>query len=120
MSLPTVLVIGASGTIGSKLVDELVPGHQAGLLRVVAATRRQEVASSLRERGIEVRHLDLDDAEMGGLSAVQPVFEGIDRVFLLTGYDVRMLAQPKVQTCGGAWAGRRPVPGMPGNSLRLG
>jgi NAD(P)H dehydrogenase (quinone) len=92
---PTVLVIGASGTIGSKLVDELVPDHQAGLLRLVAATRQQEVAHSLQERGIEVRQLDLDDAEMGGPGAVQPVFEGIDRVFLLTGYTVRMLAQSK-------------------------
>ena len=95
MSVPAVLVIGASGAIGSRLVDELVPDHRAGLLRVVAATRQQQVASSLRERGIEVRRLDLDDAELGGLGAVQPVFEGIDRVFLLTGYDVRMLARSK-------------------------
>jgi NAD(P)H dehydrogenase (quinone) len=96
MSSPTILVIGASGAIGSALIDELVPDNRSGLLRVVAATRQQEVARALRERGIEVRHLDLDDAELGGLSAVQPIFEGIDRVFLLTGYNVRMLAQSKI------------------------
>jgi uncharacterized protein YbjT (DUF2867 family) len=96
MFSPAILVIGASGAVGSALIDELVPDHRAGLLRVVGATRRQEVARSLRERGIEVRHLDLDDAEMGGRSAVQPIFEGIDRAFLLTGYHVRMLAQSKV------------------------
>lgn len=95
MSLPAVLVIGASGAVGSALVDELVPDCAAGLLRLVAATRQQEVARSLRDRGAEVCHLDLNDAEMGGLGAIQPVFEGIDRVFLLTGYDVRMLAQSK-------------------------
>ncbi|WP_312629723.1 NmrA family NAD(P)-binding protein [Pseudofrankia sp. BMG5.37] len=95
MSPPAVLVIGASGAIGSALIDELVPDHQTGLLRLVAATRRQEAARPLRERGIEVRHLDLDDAETGGLDAIQSIFEGIDKVFILTGYDVRMLAQSK-------------------------
>lgn len=39
--------------------------------------------------------LDLDEAENAGLEAVRPAFNGVDRVFLLTGYDVRMLAQSK-------------------------
>jgi NAD(P)H dehydrogenase (quinone) len=96
MSTPAVLVIGASGNVGSALINELMPDHEARLLRLVAATRKPEVAGSLRERGIEVRHLDLDDAGMGGLGAIRPSFEGIDRVFLLTTYDVKMLAQSKV------------------------
>jgi uncharacterized protein YbjT (DUF2867 family) len=95
MSTPGILVIGASGAIGSALIEELLPDRQAGHLRLVAATRQQQVARSLEGRGIEVRRLDLDDAETDGLDAVQPVFEGIDRVFLLTGYDVRMLARSK-------------------------
>lgn len=96
MSLPpAVLVIGASGAVGSALIDELVPDHQAGRLRLVAATRKQEAAQTLRERGIEVRHLDLDDAETHGLDAIQPAFAGIDRVFLVSGYDIRMLVQCK-------------------------
>jgi uncharacterized protein YbjT (DUF2867 family) len=96
MSSPTVLIIGASGNVGSALINELAPDHQAGLLRLVAATRTPAAADSLWERGIEVRHLDLDDAEMGGMAAVQPSFESIDRLFLLTSYDVRMLTQSKV------------------------
>ena len=95
MPAPAVLVIGASGAIGSALIDELVPDHRAGRLRLVAATRREEASRSLRERGIEVRRLDLDEAETAGLAAIQEAFEGVHRVFLLTGYDVRMLAQSK-------------------------
>jgi len=95
MSSPAILVIGASGAIGSALINELVPDHQAGRLRLVAATRQPDAARSLRERGIEVRHLDLDDAETGGLGAIQPAFAGIDRVFLVSGYDIRMLVQCK-------------------------
>lgn len=95
MSSPNVLVIGATGAIGAALVDALAPDHRAGRLRMVATTRRPEAATWLRQRGIEVRRLDLDEAETAGLEAVRPVFAGIDRVFLLTGYDVRMLAQSK-------------------------
>jgi uncharacterized protein YbjT (DUF2867 family) len=49
----------------------------------------------LEQRGIDVRRLDLDEAETAGLEAVRPAFAGADRVFLLTGYDVRMLARSK-------------------------
>ncbi|UBU17957.1 NmrA family NAD(P)-binding protein [Nonomuraea gerenzanensis] len=95
MEPTSVLVVGAGGAIGTALVDRLVPDHQAGRIRLVATARRPESARRLRERGIEVRHLDLDEAETGGLGAVLPVFDGAERVFLLTGYDVRMLAQSK-------------------------
>jgi uncharacterized protein YbjT (DUF2867 family) len=95
VSPANVLVIGATGAIGSALVDALVPDHHAGSLHLVAATRRPEQAAgaALAERGMEVRRLDLDEPETGGLATVRPAFAGIDRVFLLTGYDVRMLAQ---------------------------
>src|SRR5438477_8623150 len=36
MSPAAVLVIGASGNVGSALIDELIPDHQAGSLRLVA------------------------------------------------------------------------------------
>lgn len=93
MSPTKVLVIGATGTIGSALIDALVPDHQAGRLHLVAATRRPGQSARLAERGIEVRRLDLDEPETGGLATVRPAFAGIDLVFLLTSYDARMLAQ---------------------------
>ena len=102
---PAVLVIGASRAIGSALVNLLVPDHEAGRLRVVAATRRDDVAQSLRERGIEVRRLDLDDAETDGLDAVQPAFAGVDRVFLVSGDDIRMLVRCKAAIDAGRVAG---------------
>lgn len=71
-SSPAVLVIGASGAIGSPLINDLGPDHQVGGLRLVAATRKEEAARSLRERGIEMRHLDPEVAETGGLDAIQP------------------------------------------------
>lgn len=95
MSPTNVLLIGATGAIGSTLVDELVPDHQAGRLHLIATTRRPEAAMWLRQRGVQVRRLDLDEAETAGLEAVRPAFTGVDRVLLLTGYDVRMLAQSK-------------------------
>lgn len=95
MAPPNVLVIGATGAIGAALVDALVPDDQAGRLRLVATARRPEAAARVEQRGVEVRRLDLDEAETAGLGAVRPAFTGVDRVFLVTGYDVRMLAQSK-------------------------
>ncbi|WP_440106935.1 NmrA family NAD(P)-binding protein [Streptosporangium sp. H16] len=95
MSSATVLVIGATGAIGSALVDRLIPDHREGRLRLAVATRRPDAAAWSRERGVEVRRLDLDEAETTGLQAVRPAFADVDRVFLLTGYDVRMLARSK-------------------------
>ncbi|WP_336216111.1 NmrA family NAD(P)-binding protein [Nonomuraea sp. LPB2021202275-12-8] len=95
MSPVTVLVIGAGGAVGSALIDALLPGHRAGRPGLIAAANRPASVRALCERGIEVRTLDLDEAEAAGLGAIQQVFDGVDRTFLLTGYDVRMLAQSK-------------------------
>jgi len=75
-SSPAVLVIGPSGAIGSALINDLGPDHQVGGLRLVAATQKEEAARSLRERGIEMRHLDPEIAETGGLDAIQPASTG--------------------------------------------
>lgn len=95
MSAPTVLVLGAGGTIGSALVQELLPGHHAGRLRVVGSARRADVLRSLPSSGVEARHLDLNDAELHGLQPVLDVVRGVDLVVLITGYHVQMLAQSK-------------------------
>ncbi|MFG1941463.1 NmrA family NAD(P)-binding protein [Nonomuraea sp. NPDC048826] len=95
MAPATVLVMGATGAIGSALVDKLLPDHRKGLLRLVVTTRRPDAADRLRKEGVDVRRLDLDEAETGGLQAVRPAFAGVDRLMLITGYDVRMLAQSK-------------------------
>jgi uncharacterized protein YbjT (DUF2867 family) len=95
MSPPAVLVIGATGTIGSALVDELVPDHVAGRLRLLAAVRRPEAARPFEDRGIDARLIDLDAPETDGLESLADAMRDVDRLFLLTGYDVKMLAQSK-------------------------
>ncbi|QIS11763.1 NmrA family NAD(P)-binding protein [Nocardia arthritidis] len=96
MSQPTVLIIGATGIIGSALVDRLIPDHRDRHLRLVVATRHPEAAAERwHNHGIEIRRLDLDDAESEGLTAIRSAFTSIDRVFLLTGYTVQMLAESK-------------------------
>jgi NAD(P)H dehydrogenase (quinone) len=95
MPSPTVLVLGATGKIGSALIEEFLPDHSVGHLRVIAGVRNPSAARAMRERGIETRLVDLDIAETQGLGQLVQSIAGIDRMFLLTGYDVKMLAQSK-------------------------
>jgi NAD(P)H dehydrogenase (quinone) len=95
MSTPTVFILGATGNIGRVLVDELLPDQSAGRLRLIAATRRPEAAADLESRGVETRLINLDDAEMEGVSPLVEAMRGADRVFLLTTYEIKMLAQSK-------------------------
>jgi uncharacterized protein YbjT (DUF2867 family) len=95
---PTVLVIGATGGIGSALVSELTEDKGPDEVKVRAAVRKPEAAESLRRRGIETAFLDLGATERLPLGRNKPLLDalaGVDRLFLLTGYTVDMLAQSK-------------------------
>lgn len=83
---PVVLVLGATGTIGSHIVKEL--DDKDVHLRI--ASRKQEVVNQLRNEGKDGVYLDLDKPETFALAMA-----GVDRVFLLTGYSVAMLTQSK-------------------------
>ncbi|MDB5580247.1 MAG: hypothetical protein JWR80_5423 [Bradyrhizobium sp.] len=80
----TVLVTGATGQIGGALVRLL--SAESGL-RIVAAARNLEKAESL---GVPVVLLDYDREE-----TLAPALEGVDSVFMVTGYTVDMLKQSK-------------------------
>ncbi|WP_438007204.1 NmrA family NAD(P)-binding protein [Sorangium sp. So ce321] len=95
MAIPVILVFGATGKIGGALVEELLPDHAAGRVKLVAAVRRPEAAHAFEARGLEARLIDLDLAETRGLEPIVGAMRRVDRVFLLTGYDVRMIAQSK-------------------------
>ena len=84
---PTILVLGATGNVGGKIVHEL---KAAGNSRVLAAVRTWEKAKALESQGIETVLLDLDSLE-----TLAPALNGIDRALLLTGYSVDMLRQSK-------------------------
>ncbi len=79
-----VLVMGATGQVGGALLPLLA---EIGDLEVVAAVRNRKKAASLR---VPTVHLDLDD-----YTTFAPALEGIDRIFMATGYTVDMLRQSK-------------------------
>lgn len=83
---PTILVIGATGTVGTHLVNEL----EGQAVNVRIPSRRHEVVKQLQSESKDAVYLDLDDPRTFALALA-----GVDRVFLLTGYTVAMLAQSK-------------------------
>lgn len=86
-SKPKILVLGATGKVGKQTAQLLT---QTDDVQVVAGVRSPEKAAQLRDRNIEIRHLDLDRHD-----TLTPALEGIDRALLLTGYSVDMLKQSK-------------------------
>jgi NAD(P)H dehydrogenase (quinone) len=79
-----ILVTGATGQVGGAVVSELV---KYANIEVVAAARDVGKAGHL---GVPVVHLDLDKIE-----TFEPALDGIDSVFMATGYTVDMLRQSK-------------------------
>lgn len=81
---PKILVTGATGKVGSELIRILrdVPD-----IEVVAGVRSPEKAAHL---GVKLVHLDFDKEE-----TLEPALQGIDRVFMMTGYTVDMFRQSK-------------------------
>jgi NAD(P)H dehydrogenase (quinone) len=79
-----VLVMGATGQVGGALVPLLT---REANVEVVAAARTPHKAEQL---GVPVVYLDLDK-----IDTFAPALEGIDRIFMATGYTVDMLRQSK-------------------------
>ena len=97
---PTVLVIGASGTIGKQLVKDL----KDKAVNVRITSRKQADVEQLCNEGKDCRFLDLDDPTTFALALA-----GVDRVFLLTGYTVGMLTQSKTLVDAAKKAGVRHI-----------
>lgn len=81
---PRILVMGATGLVGKAVLNEL---RQKQNIEVVAATRSPQKWSRADVTAI---YLDLDKKESLG-----PALEGVDRLFMVTGYTVDMLRQSK-------------------------
>ena len=97
-SLPVVLIVGATGQTGRRIVDEFGPDPQGVRLRLAA--RKQADVETLRAEGREAVLLDLDDPRTFGLALA-----GVDRLYLLTGYTVAMCHQSKTLVDGAVKAG---------------
>lgn len=83
-----VLILGASGRVGSCVIQALKANGDGIELR--ASTSREELAQKWRSEGRDAVVLDLNRPE-----TFAGALEGIDRVFLLTGYTSDMLFQSK-------------------------
>ncbi len=89
-SNPVALIIGATGTTGSHLVNLLEQDRGPDNLEIRVAVRKPEQAETFAKRGIATVHLDLDD-----LSTYEKALQGVKRLFMITGYTVDMLSQGK-------------------------
>jgi NAD(P)H dehydrogenase (quinone) len=72
-----ILVTGATGKLGSKVVESLLKTIPASELAV--SVRNPEKAESLRARGVEVRQGDFDHPE-----SLENAFTGIDRLLIIS------------------------------------
>jgi NAD(P)H dehydrogenase (quinone) len=84
---PRILITGATGQVGSKTIKFLA---EIEGVEIIAAVRSPEKAALFTSRGIGTVILDLDDE-----GTHLPALEGIDRLFVVTGYTVDMLRQSK-------------------------
>jgi len=72
-----ILVTGATGKLGSKVVESLLKSIPTSDLAV--SVRNPEKAEGLRARGIEVRQGDFDNPE-----TLDNAFTGIDRLLIIS------------------------------------
>jgi NAD(P)H dehydrogenase (quinone) len=81
MRTETILVTGATGALGSKIVRSLL--QKAPGAKVIAAARKQDRAAPLVAQGAEFRLLDYDRPE-----TIDAAMQGVTRVVLVSGTDV--------------------------------
>lgn len=72
-----ILVTGATGKLGSKVVETLLKTVPAS--QVAVSVRQPEKAEGLRARGVDVRYGDFDRPE-----TLTATFEGIDRLLIIS------------------------------------
>ena len=87
---PRILITGATGTVGGALLRALAGAHREGNIAVVAGARSAVKRERLAALGVEVVHLDYEDA-----ASVRAAVAGAKRLFLATGYSVDMLVHSK-------------------------
>jgi NAD(P)H dehydrogenase (quinone) len=88
---PRVLVLGSTGLTGAAIASKL--DDASDRVEVVRASRNPETTAQWRSEGRPAVELDLDDARTFPVA-----LEGIDRLFVMTGYTVAMTHQVKTIT----------------------
>lgn len=77
MSKPTLLVTGASGNLGRRVLELLLEANTGS--KIIATTRNPDKLADLTARGVEVRAADFDDA-----ASLVKAFTGADRALLVS------------------------------------
>lgn len=75
----TLLVTGASGNLGRRVVELLLASGQHERRKIVATTRTPEKLADLERRGIEVRAASFEDP-----SSLAVAFAGVERALLIS------------------------------------
>lgn len=75
----TLLITGAAGQLGQRVISHLLDAHAVAPARIVTATRNPEKLSSLASKGVKVRKADFED-----VASLAAAFAGVDRVLLIS------------------------------------
>ncbi|TXT41145.1 MAG: NmrA-like protein [Comamonadaceae bacterium] len=75
----TLLVTGASGHLGQRVIHHLLETLHVAPERIIATTRKPETLQALADQGITVRAADFDDA-----ASLRQAFAGADRLLLIS------------------------------------
>ena len=96
-SAPRILVLGATGAIGGPIADRL---ERNRAVETVRAVRSPDKLAELKAEGKRAVRLDLNDP-----ATFPAALEGIDRLFIATGYTIEMTHQVKTIVDAAAEAG---------------
>lgn len=83
-----ILVTGATGNLGSAVVDQLL--KKKSIDEIVCLARNEDKAQSLRDKGVQVIIGDLEDVE-----SLQRAVQGINKVLLISTVDHHRFQQHK-------------------------
>lgn len=75
----TLLVTGASGQLGRRVIAHLLQTHKVAPQRIIATTRKPETLADLAAQGVVVRQADFEDA-----ASLAAAFAGADRLLLIS------------------------------------
>ena len=106
--MDTLLVTGASGHLGQRVLHHLVDTLAVSPNRIIAASRKPESLSQWTAKGVEARAVDFEDAK-----SLAAAFKGVHRVLLISTDAVdrpgRRLEQHRVAVQAAANAGVKHV-----------
>ncbi|MBX5046090.1 SDR family oxidoreductase [Rhizobium lentis] len=75
----TILVTGAAGQLGQRVIHHLIETYKVAPGKIVAATRSPERLVALANRGVVTRKADFDDA-----ADLEKAFAGVDRLLIIS------------------------------------